>query len=276
MADSGTRKRNGKPASDTNGNPPKPTSTPKQKSKSSLSISDILRILGGLLLLNCLLSYFITNDSLLWGWRPWFIRPGPITRYFRGPLLLTDAELATYTGSLPNQPIYLALNGTIYDVSSNPRIYGPGGSYHVFAGKDAARGFITGCFAEDGTPDLRGAEWTYIASDIPLPPEYSPDGGEGAGEGEKPVKLTGPQKSYREQELRRARKQVRDTIEGWAKMFRGEGGKDYFEVGKVVREEGWLEREPRKALCVQAVKGRPKPRGLPAQDAGAAYRGGGR
>jgi hypothetical protein len=42
---------------------------------------DILRILGGLFLLNCLLSYFITNDSVLWGWRPWFVRPGVVMRY---------------------------------------------------------------------------------------------------------------------------------------------------------------------------------------------------
>lgn len=43
---------------------------------------DILRIVGGLFLLNCLLSYFITNDSVLWGWRPWFVRPGVVKSYF--------------------------------------------------------------------------------------------------------------------------------------------------------------------------------------------------
>ncbi|KAK0957252.1 hypothetical protein LTR91_021958 [Friedmanniomyces endolithicus] len=285
MADSKPRQRNGKSAIDTdayaNGNTPKSTATtttPQTKSTSkSFGVLDLVRILGGLLLLNCLLSYFITNDSVLWGWRPWFICPGPIARYFRGPLLLTPSQLGLHTGHPPGSgsPIYLALNGTIYDVSSNPRIYGPGGSYSVFAGKDAARGFITGCFAEDGNADLRGAEYTYVASDIPIPAEY---GGEVGDVG----KLTGAQKSYREGELRRARKMVQDTIEGWASMFRGEGGKDYFEVGKVVREEGWLKREEKKVLCAQAIKGRPKPRGPGSesggegQDAGAAYRGGGR
>ncbi|KAK0280300.1 hypothetical protein LTR91_004807 [Friedmanniomyces endolithicus] len=288
MAESKTRQRNGKSAMSTdanaNANTPKSTTTtttPQTKSTTkTFGTLDLLRILGGLLLLNCLLSYFITNDSVLWGWRPWFIRPGPIARYFRGPLLLTPTQLSLHTGSPPGTPIYLALNGTIYDVSSNPRIYGPGGSYAIFAGKDAARGFITGCFAEDGNADLRGAEYTYVASDIPLPPEFGGEVGEGgeAWQG----KLTGAQKSYREGELRRARKMVRDTIEGWASMFRGEGGKEYFEVGKVVREEGWLEREEKKVLCAQAVKGRPKPRGPGSesggegQDAGAAYRGGGR
>ncbi|KAM0713858.1 hypothetical protein Q7P37_010820 [Cladosporium fusiforme] len=224
-----------------------------------ITVVDVLRILGGLFLLNCLLSYFITNDSVLWGWRPWFIRPGQVMSFFQGPVSLTDAELLAYDGSDPNKPIYLALNGTIYDVSAGRRVYGPGGSYNVFAGKDAARGFITGCFAEDSTPDMRGAEWTYVSRDVPDFDEL--DG----------VKVTAEQKKLREQELRQARKKVKDTIEGWAKMFRGEGGKDYFEVGTVKREAGWLEKMPKRGLCEQAQKNRPKPK-TAGKDAGAAYR----
>lgn len=83
--------------------------------------------------------------------------------------------------------------------------------------------------------------------------------------------MTGEQKSYREQEVRKAKKAVEQTIEGWGKMFRGDGGKDYFEVGKVKREEGWLEKLPKRGLCAQAEKGRPKPKDK-AKDAGAAYR----
>ncbi|KAK5129474.1 hypothetical protein LTR08_003234 [Meristemomyces frigidus] len=231
----------------------------KAKREHGVGVVDILRILGGLFLLNCLLSYFVTNDSVLWGWRPWFVRPNVVMRYLHGPVYLTDAELVSYDGSDVTKPIYLALNGTIYDVSAARRVYGPGGSYHVFAGKDAARGFITGCFAEDSTPDLRGAEWTYVPVDIP-------EGNEIDGR-----KLTGAEKTAREQTLRLARKEVRTTLEGWGKMFKGEGGKDYFEVGKVVREEGWLEKLPRRELCAAAQKGRPKPQAA-ANDAGAAYR----
>ena len=54
-------------------------------------------------------------------------------------------------------------------------------------------------------------------------------------------------------------------------MFKGEGGKEYFEVGKVKREEGWLEKLPMRALCASAQKGRPKAKAA-AKDAGAAYR----
>lgn len=226
-------------------------------------------------MLNCLLSYFITNDSVLWGYRPWFVRPGLVMRYIvslphlplrtllidlppqKGPVSLTDAQLLAYDGTDESKPIYLALNGTIYDVTAGRRLYGPGGGYHVFAGKDAARGFITGCFAEDSTPDMRGAEWTYIPTDVPGPDEKN---------------VTPEQKKYREQELRKAKKQVKDTIENWARMFTGAGGKDYFEVGTVKREPGWLEKQPMRTLCAQAQKNRPKPQAA-AKDAGAAYRG---
>jgi len=138
-------------------------------------------------------------------------------------------------------------------------VYGPGGSYSVFAGKDAARGFVTGCFAEDSTPDLRGAEWTYVPVDVP---DFDEKDG---------VKVTAEQKKLREQELRKARKKVKDTIDGWTKMFNGEGGKDYFAVGTVKREPGWLEKLPKRTLCAQAQKARPKPK-TAGKDAGAAYR----
>lgn len=42
------------------------------------SVLDGLRIIVGLLLLNCLLSYFITGDSFLWGYKPWWIRPNAL------------------------------------------------------------------------------------------------------------------------------------------------------------------------------------------------------
>ena len=35
---------------------------------------------------------------------------------------------------------------------------GPGGTYKSFSGADASRAFVTTCFEEDRTSDLRGAE----------------------------------------------------------------------------------------------------------------------
>ncbi|KAL1582376.1 hypothetical protein WHR41_08878 [Cladosporium halotolerans] len=258
--DNDLRRRVGLQDKDATGSQNEKSNKDKKSASSSggVGVVDVLRILGGLFLLNCLLSYFITNDSVLWGYRPWFVRPAAVMRYLQGPVSLTDAELLAYDGSDPNKPIYLALNGTIYDVTAGRRVYGPGGSYNVFAGKDAARGFITGCFAEDSTPDLRGAEWTYVSVDVP---------------GFEEKEVTPEQKKLREQELRNARKKVKDTIEGWSKMFRGAGGKDYFEVGTVKREPDWLEKTPKRGLCAQAQKNRPKPK-TAGKDAGAAYRPG--
>lgn len=40
-----------------------------------LGVLDVLRVLAGVLLLNCALSYLVTNESVTWGWRPWWSRP---------------------------------------------------------------------------------------------------------------------------------------------------------------------------------------------------------
>jgi len=46
-----------------------------------LSLIDVLRVLGGLLLLSTTLSYFITSNSLTWGYRPSFTRPARVLAY---------------------------------------------------------------------------------------------------------------------------------------------------------------------------------------------------
>ena len=48
-------------------------------------------------------------------------------------------ELLEFDGSKPDTPIYVAIKGLVYDVTSKREAYGPGGSYHVFAGKDASK-----------------------------------------------------------------------------------------------------------------------------------------
>lgn len=73
-------------------------------------------------------------------------------------------------------------------------------------------------------------------------------------------KLSAAEKKIRrERDVRVARKKVQETVEGWAVMFRGEGGKKYFPVGEVVREKGWLEKLPARELCRRAQNLR-KPR----------------
>ncbi|KAI8906843.1 cytochrome b5-like heme/steroid binding domain-containing protein [Gorgonomyces haynaldii] len=81
-----------------------------------------------------------------------------LVKLYRTPseTVFTPRQLARYDGSDPNRPIYLAVKGVVYDVSAGRTYYGKGGSYNSFAGKDASRAYITGCFETHLTHDLRG------------------------------------------------------------------------------------------------------------------------
>ncbi|KAJ5490791.1 hypothetical protein N7539_002358 [Penicillium diatomitis] len=206
-----------------------------------ISILDILRVLATVVIASCGLSYYITNsESFLWGYRPWFTRWPVVKTYLTGPVNLTPAQLSLYNGSDPHLPIYLAVNGSIFDVSANPAIYGSGGSYNFFAGRDATRAFVTGCFQEDLTPDLIGAEERFIpVEDV---------------EGEK---ITNAQKKIRrEREMRLARTAVEQTVNRWESFFRNH--KKYFQVGKVVDDGTEDPLKGKRALCEGAVQQRPK------------------
>ncbi|XP_050218566.1 probable steroid-binding protein 3 [Mercurialis annua] len=51
----------------------------------------------------------------------------------------TAEQLIQYNGTDPSKPIYLAIRGRVFDVSTAKSFYGPGGSYAMFSGKDASR-----------------------------------------------------------------------------------------------------------------------------------------
>lgn len=68
----------------------------------------------------------------------------------------------------------------------------------------------------------------------------------------------GALKIRRERDLRLARKQIKEGIEHWEEVFRGETGRPYFYVGRISREEGWLEKLPKRELCEAARESRPK------------------
>ncbi|KAI4753438.1 cytochrome b5 [Aureobasidium sp. EXF-3400] len=68
----------------------------------------------------------------------------------------TPPELEPYNGR-NNMPVYLAVRGRVFDVTSGRNFYGPGGPYANFAGRDASRGLACGSFDEDMlTKDLNG------------------------------------------------------------------------------------------------------------------------
>lgn len=157
-----------------------------------------------------------------------------------GPVHLTPVELSLYNGTDPSLPIYLAVNGSIFDVSANPVIYGPGGSYNFFAGRDAMRAFVTGCFKEDLTTDMIGVEEMF------LPIEDVED-----------EQITMAERTLRhERELRNAKEQIEKTVLRWQNFFRNH--KRYFQVG-VVEDDGTADPEKgKRVLCEAAKNQRPK------------------
>ena len=65
----------------------------------------------------------------------------------------TEAELAAYDGTKdPDGPILLAADGLVFNVYKGRNFYGPGGEYHIFAGRDATR-FLAKTIVEEETPE---------------------------------------------------------------------------------------------------------------------------
>mmetsp|Transcript_29437 Transcript_29437/g.25141 ORF Transcript_29437/g.25141 Transcript_29437/m.25141 type:complete len:86 (-) Transcript_29437:30-287(-) len=50
----------------------------------------------------------------------------------------TVDELKAYDGS-GETPILIGVKGRVYNVWTKAALYGPGGGYHIFAGRDASR-----------------------------------------------------------------------------------------------------------------------------------------
>lgn len=146
-----------------------------------------------------------------------------------------------YDGTDESKPIYLAINGTIYDVTVGRRIYGPGGSYNVFAGVDASRGYVTGCFGEDRTPDMRGVREMFLPLDDPETDKHW-----------SPAEL----KELKKRELEDAKKKTYEALKHWVDFFAK--SKKYHFVGYVKRPKGWLQKEPKRKLCDVAQQGRTK------------------
>ncbi|KAL9712751.1 hypothetical protein Ac2012v2_003988 [Leucoagaricus gongylophorus] len=95
---------------------------------------------------------FITG-SFVWGHESKWLQ---LKTYLpKNERLFSERMLAQFDGSDSTKPIYLAIDGDVYDVTQG-KAYHPGGSYHILAGVDAARAFATGCFKDHRTHDLRG------------------------------------------------------------------------------------------------------------------------
>lgn len=140
-----------------------PTKRRVADNDTDFSLLNVTKTLLGLIALNFVLSYFVTGTPL-WGSETKLtnfkylnhIATHPFTHNTR---VFSEEELSLYDGAHGKQHIFVAVNGSVYDVSVNPQSYGPLGGYHFFAGRDAARAFVTGCFRSDLTHDLRGLDF---------------------------------------------------------------------------------------------------------------------
>ncbi|GAA5978220.1 hypothetical protein JCM11641_001139 [Rhodosporidiobolus odoratus] len=128
-----------------------------QKSEPSL-LGAVLKWTMLALLTSAVLSRALTQ-SWLFGYEGRWSNPRNVysALFPRKPLVLSETQLAMHDGTNPSMPLYIGIDGDIFDVSDGGmRSYGPGGAYHVFAGRDAARAYVTGCFQTHLTHDLRG------------------------------------------------------------------------------------------------------------------------
>lgn len=138
----------------------KPTpSNPQKLLFKPFGIVDIFQFIIVSLVLASIMSY-LTTETLFYHYdfpkiddfnsQSWFQSTPP--QQLRN---FTLSELAEFDGA-NGKPIYLAIKGKVYDVSSKPSAYGPEGGYKFFSAKDASRAYGTGCFQDHLTHDLRG------------------------------------------------------------------------------------------------------------------------
>ncbi|KFA63741.1 hypothetical protein S40285_01959 [Stachybotrys chlorohalonatus IBT 40285] len=205
---------------------------------------DILRVITFIFVASWVLSIMFTGgESGYWGIKekPRYMRLDWWRNQIKGPTYMTPEELSYYDGRDPEKPLLLAINGTIYDVSSNQRTYGPGGSYNHFTGHDAARAFVTGCFADDRTPDMRGVEEMFMPVDNPEIDSY----------------WTAEELAQKRiEERKRAEEQAYNALKHWVDFFAKSD--KYLKFGYVKRDPDWLDKVEPNPLCAQAMKARPK------------------
>lgn len=57
---------------------------------------------------------------------------------FSGHKTLDATALSEFSGTDADKPIYLALDGFVYDITAGKEFYQTGGPYHFLAGRDAS------------------------------------------------------------------------------------------------------------------------------------------
>lgn len=188
-------------------------------------------------------------------------------------LKLTEEELKAYDGTDPEKPIYLGINGIIFDVSASPAFYGPGGHYNHFVGQDATRAWVTECWDE---PEQ--FTWRMDDVEVMFKPKWLDEQLENVGRGiyedglddigglpegmvtEMAKKAMDRFGSVTDKEKAKRRKEdkevslakTKETLDHWVKFF--SDNPKYKQVGEVIRDES---RPAPPKPCAEAMKKRP-------------------
>jgi len=73
--------------------------------------------------------------------------------YIEPKVTWTEAELQQYNGDNETGPILLAVKGEVYNVYKGRNFYGPGGEYHIMAGRDASRFLAKNSLVEESNEE---------------------------------------------------------------------------------------------------------------------------
>ncbi|RUS25659.1 hypothetical protein BC938DRAFT_471824 [Jimgerdemannia flammicorona] len=164
-----------KPATSPSG-PDSETDISLKSNESGSLVFTVLKVFVWIVVMFFFCSYLVT-ETWTWGYEGKYTN---LKRYIpKNELVLSEEQLKVYDGSDPNLPIYIAIDGEVFDVTEGRGYYGPvrasywnvvlGGSYHQFAGRDAARAWVTGCFETHLTHDLRGLTEEQMKVLLPKP-----------------------------------------------------------------------------------------------------------
>lgn len=74
---------------------------------------------------------------------------------------LTMADISQCDGE-KNKCMYIAIKGTVFDVTNNTNAYGVGKGYHVFVGKDASRALGKSSLKPEDTDPKVSWDWSTL------------------------------------------------------------------------------------------------------------------